>query len=506
MRSHLPLVIATTLVLALALTAAVVTGEPTMVEAEPALAAAGPLATEPPPTTAPEPASDPTPAQAPAEPEGRDALRRSLYGAINDPGLVPTGQISLVVLDEAGTTVVDRLGASAVMPASTQKLVTAAAALRGLGADHRFTTTARAAVPVSTGGAIAGDLVIQGGGDPTLATGVFCAEIYPVRPCTQLEQLADAIVAAGVVRITGALVADGRAYGGAPLAEGWTDGYLADFDARPVVGLTSDAALDVVVEPDGDLEVQLSPDPALATVERLAAMLGDRGVSIAGGVRVGDAGPTPAVIAELHSQPVSELLAHTVQRSDNHLADHLFHELGRRLVGAGSWAAGDLATRLALGDLDVDWTGAVLADGSGLSRSDRLSARMLASLDRQMGAGEHRTLWRSLMAVTGDTGTLRGRLQGTPAQSRFAGKTGTLADVVSLVGTAHGHDGRTYHLAVLVNGPGGAAWRNQARLFFDEVVLLLTEDLYGCKRTVHELVPDAAPDAAPPLSWVCAAA
>jgi D-alanyl-D-alanine carboxypeptidase/D-alanyl-D-alanine-endopeptidase (penicillin-binding protein 4) len=168
--------------------------------------------------------------------------------------------------------------------------------------------------------------------------------------------------------------------------------------------------------------------------------------------------------------------------------------------------AGDQATRQALAPLDLDWTGAVLADGSGLSRSDRLSARMLASLDRQLVSSDHGALWRRLMAVTGDSGTLRGRLRGTPAHGRFAGKTGTLEDVVSLVGTVHGHDGRTYHLAVLVNGPGGTAWRSHARLFFDEIVLLLTEDLYGCQRTVHEPAPDAPQDSAPALSWVCAAA
>lgn len=503
MRSHVPLLTISTVILALATTAAITATssssgpEPTVSEA----------ASEPVdgPTELPSAAvsAEPTEPVPLGEPASWGGLRRRLYAAINDPLLAPAGPISLVITDEHGRTVVDRLGARPVMPASTQKLVTAAAVLYGLGAEHRFVTSVRAAEPVTTGGAIAGDLVIQGGGDPTLATALYCTEIYPVRPCTPLERVADAIVAAGVKRVTGALVGDGRVYGGAPYAPGWTDTYLADLDARAVVGLTSDGGLDVLLEEDGDLEVELSSDPALATVVRLAQLLEERGVTIAGGVRSGQVGPTRAVIAEVESVPITDILTHTVQRSDNHLADHLFHELGRRLVGAGSWAAGEVATREALAGLELDWTGAELADGSGLSRDNRLSARTLATLDRVLGSGEHAGLWRSFMAVTGESGTLKGRLQGTPAHGRFAGKTGTLEDVVSLVGTLHGPDGRRYHLSVLVNGPGGGAWRNQARLFFDELILRLAEDLYGCVRTVHELPPDAEPDARPPVSWAC---
>jgi hypothetical protein len=96
----------------------------------------------------------------------------------------------------------------------------------------------------------------------------------------------------------------------------------------------------------------------------------------------------------------------------------------------------------------------------------------------------HAQTWLSLMAVMGESGTLRERLPGTVAAGRFHGKTGTLRDVIALSGTVIGDDGPRYHLAVIANeadGPG----RWVARTLMDELVLQLSADRLpsGCTET-----------------------
>ena len=97
-------------------------------------------------------------------------------------------------------------------PASTEKLLTGAAALQVLGPAHVFTTTLATTAPVS-GGVLHGDLYLVGGGDPVLATPAYrqrlaANPLTAAEPTTPLDDLAAAVAAAGIHSIDGAIVAD----------------------------------------------------------------------------------------------------------------------------------------------------------------------------------------------------------------------------------------------------------------------------------------------------------
>jgi serine-type D-Ala-D-Ala carboxypeptidase/endopeptidase (penicillin-binding protein 4) len=187
-------------------------------------------------------------------------------------------------------------------------------------------------------------------------------------------------------------------------------------------------------------------------------------------------GPVTGRLALIHSPTIEELLVFAVSRSDNHISDQLFRLVARTRTGAGSWYRGDRAVRQVLDRLGVDHRDARFADGSGLSRDDRLTSRLLIDLDRAMQRTQHRTRWAEMMAVTGERGTLQRRLVGTAGAGRFYGKTGSLNDVNTLVGTVVGDRGRAYHLAVMINdAPGEERW--VARELQDELILRLVEDL-----------------------------
>jgi D-alanyl-D-alanine carboxypeptidase/D-alanyl-D-alanine-endopeptidase (penicillin-binding protein 4) len=142
--------------------------------------------------------------------------------------------------------------------ASTQKLLVAAAALRVLGGDHRFTTRVVSAGTLDDG-ALDGDLVVVGGGDPVLTTATD-----PGAAATPLSDLADEIVRAGVARIDGALVADDSRYDRERSNPEWTPSAIAE---------GSSGALGALIVDGGYRDGVPASDPALDTARQLATLL-----------------------------------------------------------------------------------------------------------------------------------------------------------------------------------------------------------------------------------------
>lgn len=434
----------------------------------------------------PPPAIDLGDVRAPLPAAQDRALRARLDAAVAESGVV--GTVGIVVIDPDGRVVYDLGGDQPLRPASTSKLVTAAAALIGYGPDHRFTTRLLSTAAPGPDGTVSGTLVLEGSGDPTLATPVFDEEVWPDRPATPLAALADAAVAAGVARVEGGVVGDPSWFAGPSRASGWREGYFTDLDTALTSALTIDAGRELV-DVGGRLQGVVAADPALAAAQALATLLGERGVAVAA-VR---SSPTPPqadlVVGAVASAPLAELLAWTVQRSDNHLADGIFRAVGRLGFGDGSWTAAHEEALRALEPLGLDLASARLEDGSGLSRLDRLSARQLAELSFRMATSPLATSWAEAQAVAGESGTLRRRLLGTIAEGRLRGKTGSLDDVRALAGQVVGPDGRSHHFAVVVDRmpPDAVA---AAVLLQDLVVLELTADLLGCERVTP---PSASP-------------
>lgn len=131
------------------------------------------------------------------------------------------------------------------VPASNTKLFTAALALNRLGADHRLATTLRMQNAPDANGSLKGDLMVVGGGDPTVT-----ARLHGGKWETALAPLVDAVKAAGIRRINGDLVCDESAFRGAPYGSGWNWDDLGEKYAPAVSALSfNDNTLRVVVTP-----------------------------------------------------------------------------------------------------------------------------------------------------------------------------------------------------------------------------------------------------------------
>jgi serine-type D-Ala-D-Ala carboxypeptidase/endopeptidase (penicillin-binding protein 4) len=505
------------------------------------------------------------PEDPPPEPDSREDLIAEAEELVDGlRSVTESGDYGVLVVDEYGREVVALDPDEALLPASTIKIVTAAAALTTFGPTKTFATRVDTTGPIVEG-VLDGDLILRGGGDPVLATEEYGRWVDADRPRTPLEELADDIVEAGITEVDGDLVGVSEGFEGPRVASGWPERYFDSLDARYADSLSVDAGLRTLVtypaleteedgseddeeadeadgdeadgdeadggEADGDdadgddsngddaddegpppavgdlpdgidpeVRVEHASDPAEHATEEFLRLLEQREVELTGDARVGEIDmPLRGKVGLVESPPLEDLLRYVVQRSDNQMADAVFLSVGRERTGMGSFESAERAIRQTLDRLDIEHEDAVFADGSGLSRNDRASARLLVEVDRRMHRSRHGGTWSSLMAVTGESGTLLGRLGYGITDGRFAGKTGTLRDVSALVGSVDGENGRRYHLAVLANDPGEGRW--QARALTDELIVLLTADLDGCEASAGDAT--AGPLGRPPLVVSC---
>jgi serine-type D-Ala-D-Ala carboxypeptidase/endopeptidase (penicillin-binding protein 4) len=339
---------------------------------------------------------------------------------------------------------------AALTPASSEKILTAVAALEVLGPDHRFDTK----VVTPAGGLADGSverLWLVGSGDPVLATPEFAAELG-AEPfyegsdvvTTSLAALADAVVAAGVRRVPGGIHGDDSRYEALRYLPTWRDTYRTEGQVGPLGALTVDDGFTV-------LNPQPVPvdDPAVFAAAELTRLLAERGVDVGGNPGRSVAPGDGATVASVQSRPLRDIVGSLLRSSDNLTAELLVREVGVRASNDGTTAAGTQAVVATLAGLGVTTDGLILVDGSGLDRGDRVSCnQLLAALD--LGERpELQTLWEGL-AVAGESGTLRGRFLGTPLQGRLRAKTGSLQGVTALVGVVD--VGRPLRFAFLAGG------------------------------------------------------
>ncbi|MGL5910973.1 MAG: D-alanyl-D-alanine carboxypeptidase/D-alanyl-D-alanine-endopeptidase, partial [Phycicoccus sp.] len=332
------------------------------------------------------------------------------------------------VVDAGSDSVVwQRNGATTRMPASTTKLVTAANALTVLGPDRRFRTTIRQ-------GSTLDRVVLVGTGDPSLSTAQLEGMIRTVATLMRNRR-------ASVPKV----YVDDDAFPAPTLATGWKSSYVPG-SITPVRALVRDQRSGT----------DTSADVGRYVTARLHAH-GLRGAVYYGRANARASAP---VLAWSDGSTVASAVSRMLMYSDNEIAEAL-HKLVGIVSGTGAtWSGARTAQSRALARQGL--TVGALHDGSGLSRSDRLSALQLTRVvDRGLDT-RNAALWpmRSASAVptAGRTGTLGpsfGRFTTSPsscAAGKAWAKTGRLSDVVSLAGWTVGTDGRVKVFAFVANG------------------------------------------------------
>lgn len=433
-------------------------------------------------------------------------LRTSLAEILEDPALARAHVGLMVVSAESGQVLFRHNAERRFVTASTNKLVTGAVALHRLGANFRWETAVRAVGRLSEG-LLDGDLHVVGGGDPLLRR-------------EDLETMARSVRAAGITRIGGDVVADDRAFAGAPWGRGWMwDDLYGSFAAgvsalqvsparipaelRPGADLGDPATL-VILEagtklpirsevrtgpPGSELQLEYVPDrpgggvvlagwmpidrrrvslsfapshPTQYFADRLRLALEAAGVHVTGAARRARTDETfdpPAWERTFRSPPLGEALTRMLKVSDNQIAETLLRTLGAQ-GGDGSAAAGLEAVESTLSSWGIEPDAHSLADGSGMSRYNTMAPAALTRLLRRTSQLSGFRLFRDALPVSSVDGTLSRRFRSTAASRTVRAKTGSMTGVRALAGFVEDGDGETLIFALLLNGydaPGGVA-------------------------------------------------
>jgi serine-type D-Ala-D-Ala carboxypeptidase/endopeptidase (penicillin-binding protein 4) len=351
------------------------------------------------------------------------------------------------VVDEGGAPIASRAVDLPVVPASTQKLLTATAALAVLGPDTRLAT--RVAAPQAPDNGTVERLWLIGGGDPLLVTPEFQAERDQIPELkgavsTSLGALADAIVAAGVKRVPGGIVADDSRYDKLRYLPTWKNSYRTEGQVGPLGALTVNGGFRAVKPRPVPVD-----DPALFAASELARLLAARGVTVGRAPTRGTVAPGAVDIAKVESPPMTALVGEVIRTSDNLGAELLTREIGLHQLQQGTTAAGVQAIATELTKLGLPTANLVLVDGSGLDRGDRSTCQLLAATLNLGDEERFHALWDGL-AVAGTSGTLVDELDGSALDGKLRAKTGSLDGVTGLVGIVD--EGRPVRFAFVANG------------------------------------------------------
>lgn len=356
-----------------------------------------------------------------------------------------------VAISADGQIVYERNATTAFIPASTAKLLTAAAALTTLDHASRFATAV-------VRGRTSTEIVLVGGGDPLLTSRTHAG--YPAR--ASLSDLAAKTAQALGQHRTVTLRYDATLFSGPMSAPGWKSAYFAAGSA--VIGRTGALAVDGGrVGPAAGVR---AADSAAEAAKQFSRSLTEHGVEVRLGepVTVADRDEAPArrtVLARVSSPPVGALVEMMLTTSDNDMAEVLARHVALARGESPDFAGAAAAIVDAVRALGVSTEGVRLFDGSGLSRANAIPPRTLAELLTLAASNEHPEL-RGLLTglpVAGFSGTLDDRA--VPASAGLArAKSGTLLGVKALAGVVPDADGRLLVFVVLadrVAAPGRAS-------------------------------------------------
>jgi D-alanyl-D-alanine carboxypeptidase/D-alanyl-D-alanine-endopeptidase (penicillin-binding protein 4) len=372
------------------------------------------------------------------------ALEPQLNRALSVPHVSLAASAAFAIDLTTGEAVYSRNASLSLLPASNEKLAVTYAALTALGPSFQIETNVLGeGQQVDT--TWQGDLVLKGYGDPTLTS-------------SDLTALARQVRAAGILRVTGRVLADESWFDTRRTAPGWKASFYIE-ESPPLSALIVDR---------GRVGRWTSHDPALAAAQLFRTALAQAGVRVAGTAVHGVADDTAVPLAAVDSPPLSAIVRWMDRVSDNFEAEMLLKQLGAIQADRGTTSAGVGVVSGLLAQAGVPMEGVRMVDGSGLSLLDRFTANALVSLLTVMwnDAGVRPELLASL-PVAGRSGTLVHRMRGTAAAGVVLAKTGTTSNASALSGFV----GDRYVFSILNNGwPISSSW---ARLAQDRFAAVL---------------------------------
>jgi D-alanyl-D-alanine carboxypeptidase/D-alanyl-D-alanine-endopeptidase (penicillin-binding protein 4) len=374
-------------------------------------------------------------AQAPT-PDGVTAALRPLIAAA---GLGTSTGISVIDLS-TGQQLYGLVPDGAMIPASVTKLVTATTVLATRGPAYRIATRAVA-------GPNPGDVVLVGGGDPTLSIGA--GGTYP--GAARLDDLAAQVRKALGGTAPTRVIYDGSLFTGDLTGPGWDPDSATGGFGSVITALMTDGAR--INPKPGTPGTPRYAQPDVAAAQAFARQLGLPATAVAAGTQSVGA----KELGKVESAPLMRMVEVMLAESDNVIAELLARQVALARGQPASFTAATATMRTVLQELGLPVAGYGLVDGSGLSRLGRLSPSILTAvlaLDARADKPDLHGVFTGL-PVAGYSGTLSSRFRKPEAGGSAAGeiraKTGRLTGVSSIAGVVVDADGRTLAFAMIAD-------------------------------------------------------
>ena len=356
--------------------------------------------------------------------------------ALMDDSLLETSQLGLMVWDlTTDSMLYERNARQRMRPASTMKLLTAISALDRLGGDYNYTTSLYYRGIISQG-TLRGDLVCVGGMDPMFDMSDMRAFVK------SLKEL-------GVKRVEGRIVSDVTMKDG----DKWGDGWCWDDDNPTLSPLLCGRKSNFAEQLLKELKAQ-----------RITTSVS----TVKGTLQAG----SQLVCVRRHV--IGEVLLEMMKESNNLYAESTFYQVAASTGHRQSTAkdARQVESEV-LAKAGVDATLCHVADGSGLSLYNYLSAEALTMLLRY--AWFDSSIYDHLLPtlpVAGEDGTLEKRMRETAAYRNVQAKTGTVTGISSLAGYCTAPNGHRICFAIINQGVRRSA---EGRSFQDRVCQALCQ-------------------------------
>lgn len=320
-------------------------------------------------------------------------------------------------------------------PASTMKLVTAITALDYLGTNYHYTTSLLYKGDI-TDHTLQGDLYCVGGLDPSFSD-------------TDLDAFAQSVKEQGIDTICGSIIADNTLKDTLK----WGDGWCWD-DDNPILR-------PLLVNRKDNFLMQF-----INALSRHDIVLKD--ITI----KEGKADEEATLLSQ-HKSSIDQILLRMMKDSDNLYAESLYYQIAAQRNHPGKALYAQRQEKALIERTGLNSSRYKLADGSGLSLYNYISAECLLRLLRY--AYQHKPIYKHLLPslpIAGEDGTLKKRMIDTHAEGNVQAKTGTLTGIISLAGYCTASNGHRLCFAMINQGALSA---KAARNFQDKICDILCE-------------------------------
>lgn len=341
----------------------------------------------------------------------------------------PENSVAVKIIDLSdGSIIASHNANTPLVPASILKSVTTAALLESAGPDWKYHTRVYIDGP-SDFGYLRGNLIIEGACDPTLDSDKEPYSEYFI------DQICQSLADQRIDRIEGNIIVDENNFAGDPRPASW-----AKEDWSKYYG-TGSHAFNYSDNAKGDVAVN---DPATAFIKLLSQKISEKGIQIEGkeiieGRRI--------QILDHISAPLDEIMRSCMMRSDNLFAESMLRTYGKIKGGDGSTSAAAHLEKNLWKNKNLPLEGVEIVDGSGLSRSNRVTADFMTELLKTMSTNPH---YASFFPLAGQEGTLRKFLVDTHLDSYIAMKTGSMRGIQCYAGYKLDDDYIPTHVIVII--------------------------------------------------------